>query len=315
MRGTCIIRRKIELLHALKNDNSKEIYYIDFLDEKMGFFAALRVVLDYICYADEQGFIPYIKYGKNTPYTNETPVQGTCNVFEYYFNQPIEKETFSLMEHITVLHSRDEHFRQIERKYEKSNITSYHLKIEYIERMAQIYKKYISLNTYTKKYIDKGIAKLLHKKKTLGVHVRGTDFNKGYNDHPVPITIAEYCHEIERAVSLHAYRQIFLATDDDRCLRELEDKVDIPIIYYKNTVRSQKDKSVVFEKNERKNNNYLLGLEVLRDAYTLVSCDGFLGCLSQVDTFVQIIKRSEGKEFDYMKIIDKGIVRSNRYFI
>lgn len=108
------------------------------------------------------------------------------------------------------------------------------------------------------------------------------------------------------------YEQVFVATDDVKCLKELKQKINIPLVYYKNTMRSCGKKSVAYERSERKNNNYLLGYEVLKDAYTLSACDGFIGCLSQVDIFVQIIKKSKGQEFVSLKIIDKGVFANDR---
>ena len=45
------------------------------------------------------------------------------------------------------------------------------------------------------------------------------------------------------------------------------------------------------EKN-RENHHYLLGLEIIRDVYTLAACRGFVCGMSYVGFMVQIIKRA-----------------------
>ncbi len=287
------------------------IYYIEVNSNVSGFFALLRGALDLCCYADENGFFPYIKYGKETLYSEKALFLGTSNPFEYYYIQPISICQKPDIMWGNIIKSQQIHADLIEYKYNFKPF-SYLVESSYIEQMAVVYKKYMRLNEKTKTIVEQRIRKKLKEKKTLGVHIRGTDFYKEFNNHPVPVTVDEYAEVINREVEHHHFMQVFIATDDVRCLKELEKKVSVPLVYYKNTMRASSNKSVAFEKNNRKYNNYLLGLEVLTDAYTLSSCQGLIGCLSQVDIFVQIIKKSRGERFDPLCIISKGIVNNNR---
>jgi hypothetical protein len=79
-------------------------------------------------------------------------------------------------------------------------------------------------------------------------------------------------------------------------------------------VRSSKNQSVAFEKNERKHNKYKLGLEVIRDMYTLASCDGFIGGISQVAICAQINKVANKESYEDLIVIDKGIYNNSRIF-
>ena len=153
---------------------------------------------------------------------------------------------------------------------------------------------------------------MLKNKKTLGVHIRGTDFNKQFNNHPVPVTVKEYVNLINQVYEKYGYKQVFIATDDERCLQQIRKELKVPIVYYKNTKRSSTNRSVAFSSGARKYDKYHMGLEVLTDAYTLAECDGFIGCLSQVDICVQIIKKSMEQEFEFIKIIDNGTVKNDR---
>lgn len=303
--------KKIYLDYRVRKSSGKEVYCIVIENEIAGFFAVLRETLDYCCYADEQGFLPYIIYGKKILYAEKNIFLGTNNPFEYYYKQPLMDVPGISLKGLNVVKSKTEHLQKIELKYNLKSF-SYIVEQSYIEKMAYVYKKYMELNTMSDKKIEKSIENILQGKYTLGIHIRGTDFNKGFNNHPVPVTVDEYIEVISQEIAEKKYQQVFVATDDMGCLKELKQKVNIPLVYYKNTMRASGNKSVVFERNERKNNNYLLGLEVLKDAYTLSACDGFIGCLSQIDIFVQIIKKSKEQEFSSLKIIDKGIYINNK---
>ena len=52
---------------------------------------------------------------------------------------------------------------------------------------------------------------------------------------------------------------------------------------------------------------YKLGLEVLRDVYTLASCDGLICGLSHVSCAARYIKSAKGEMFEDIKILDSGM--------
>lgn len=79
-------------------------------------------------------------------------------------------------------------------------------------------------------------------------------------------------------------------------------------------LRSDGENGIHYKENKRKNHHYLLGLEVLRDAYTLAACDSLLAGMSNVSLAVQYIKLSEGAEFKEIEILDHGINHNNRQF-
>ena len=311
MRRILIRVKEFYLDYRFRKSGNQEIYYINISGNVSGFFALLRMALDYCCYADENGLIPYIKYGREILYSENTFFLGTDNPFEYYYEQPITFLPFVSMKGINLVRCKTEHADRIEMKYNQRPL-SYLAEEIYIEKMSDIYRKYIRFNTQTFQYIEKNIRMILRGKRTLGVHIRGTDFYKEFNNHPVPVSVDEYLEVINDEIRKQKYEQVFVATDDARCLKELKNKIQVPLVFYRNTMRASSNKSVAFERSKRKNNNYLLGLEVLKDVHTLAACDGFVGCLSQIDIFVRIIKKSCGQNFMSLKIINKGIFENNR---
>lgn len=118
----------------------------------------------------------------------------------------------------------------------------------------------------------------------------------------------DYEYLIDEAIKKYNFTKIFLATDDNNILNEFKEKYKERLLYYKDVNRTDGTKSIVFENNQRENNNYLNGLEVLRDMYTLANCDGLIAGLSQVSFAARITKKSLNKEYNFLKIIDNGII-------
>ena len=78
---------------------------------------------------------------------------------------------------------------------------SYHIEEQEIEKLADLYKKYIHLNNKTQEYIEDQINEILDDESILAVHARGTDFNLGTKNHPIVITPEEY---LETAKKVYA---------------------------------------------------------------------------------------------------------------
>ena len=182
--------------------------------------------------------------------------------------------------------------------------------------MSRIVRKYIRFNDDTERYVSKGVKRLgLENQKILGIHIRGTDYRKQYTNHPVYIDEHEVFERIDGLIE--KYDKLFLATDDKRVLKNFQEKYGADVIcYYSDVVRSDGDKSVIFMKNQERqaNNRSLLGMEVIRDMYTLALCDGLIAGISQVAICAQIQKLSLKHKYEDLIIIDKGINQNGRYF-
>ena len=63
--------------------------------------------------------------------------------------------------------------------------------------------------------------------------------------------------------------------------------------------------------SDREHHHYKLGLEVLRDVYTLASCEYFLAGMSNVSLAAQYIRIANGSEHKKVVILDNGINRNN----
>lgn len=289
----------------------KTIYYINEANEDLGFFAMFRYWLEYLYFADVCGYTPVIEVGSDFAYSDGV---YSANAFEDYFVQP----RISLQEakkSSNVIFSSIDH-RNMVSLILTGRFSHYYFNKRYLYLMSKVVQKYIKFNDRTTRYINSGIESLgLTKFKVLGVHVRGTDFRKQYTNHPVYLHEEEVFEEIDKIIK--NYDKLFLATDDNRVLKSFKDKYEKEVLcYYSDVMRGDKNTSVIFIKNEKEriNNNYLLGLEVIRDMYTLSMCHGLVGGISQVAVCSQIYKMSSGCKYEDLVIIDKGINQNGRGF-
>lgn len=286
-------------------DKAGDIYYfIDMKEINTGFFAVHNKMLTLLYFADQYGLRPVIRYDDSFPYAEEKPVNGTDNPFEYYFRQPDGVSLKDLDENKCVLVSRKENSNLANQLNESGN--GYSRSEQFLKELAGVSAKYIRLNEIVEKKLKEEII-VPQDQKTLGVHVRGTDFKKNYNGHPVQIKVNDY---LQTAVELFGhgnYKKIFLATDDLEAITRFQDQFGDRLLVYEDVVRSDGDDTVMNSKSTRENHHYLLGLEVLRDMYSLAACDGLIAGLSQVSYAARIQKLAEKKEYADLVILDKGI--------
>ena len=300
-------------------NKNKLFYFIDIETNGMGFGAYLRWVIHVLYDADSFNAIPVIKFGKGCPYLEKNQFMNTDNPFEYYFNQPTKYNVKDIFEsqrvivfNIWSLVRIDETIGIIKNSNDMpigyQNITN-----EYLKNLGAIYKNYIFLNEHSERFIKQSIKSVFPKdwgnKKILAVHVRGTDFALHWDQHPNIVQAEDFFYVIDKALLEKNFQYIFLATDDSARLELFKNRYKEKLLYFKDVHRSDGKINVSFEKIDRPYNNYLNGLEVLRDMYTMAYCNGFIAGLSQVSVSTRIINRSLDKQFEYEKIIDKGIYK------
>jgi hypothetical protein len=277
-------------------------------DNLGGFFAVFRYTLNALYFAERFHFTPVINYTSEFIYAEKEEVNGTTNPFEYYF-EPVSKITLQeAYSSFNVARFRTVHNRLAE---ELNGIWGYQVLDSYINAMGGIERKYIRLNSYVRPVIEENLNTILQGKKTLGIHVRGADFNMGFNYHPKIVKPMEYVTYIKEAIAEYGFEQIFIATDDNNALKYLKDVFGDKLVYYQETVRADDMRSVTLSNLDRQQHHYLLGLEVLRDMYTLANCDGLIADLSHVSICARITKASYERDYVYFKIMDNGIHKNH----
>lgn len=169
-----------------------------------GIGAVFHQMLTSIYYCDKTNQIPVIFWEKDSLYYTPKGFNNEKNVWNYYF-EPISSLSYKKGDKIHRLPpiGIDFHF-------------DYHkLSEEYRMKAYEIIKKYIRPNFVVQSKIDHFYDKHLANKKTIGIHLRGTDKIK--EEKPVlPSKMVE-----EALKYANSDTQFFIATDEKKILDEL----------------------------------------------------------------------------------------------
>lgn len=269
-----------------------------------GFCATFRLILGQLLFSDMFDMIPVVEWGSNSIYYDSSMDHVTKNVFEYYF-EPVSNVDYREVnecKNVIEAHYSQAHY------FIGSVLNSTIVKQDEIEQLGNIFKKYIRFNKTTKEYIDENLNSILNKKeKILAVHVRGTDYNIGLKNHPKIITPQEYLSVAKDIYSKGLYDKVFLATDDKNVLELFEREFKDNLLYYTDVFRTENHYGPHSTYSTRPMHYYKLGLEVLRDIYTLANCDSFVCCLSGVATTARYVKVALNQKFEEIIVLDHGI--------
>lgn len=289
----------------------RTIYLVDEQGHGMGFFAELGVTLIKLYFADERGFTPYIHWGERYLYYEPDGMDGEKNAYLYFFKPASEVESIDQAMH--VVYSEISHYEQVKKIY---HAVSYDVSDDYINAMARMMKKYVCYNDKTAQYLESSYDRLLGTKKTVGVHFRGTDFRKQYNNHPVAVEIEQEIEKVKELLQNKGYEQIFLATDEENAVRKFREAFGDKVKVYEDTYReTDGDESIAFSEDEREHHRYKLALEVLRDEYTLTRCSGLVCGYSNVTFIARIMRRAwYENDFEDYVLINNGIYKNNNSF-
>lgn len=271
-----------------------------------GFFANFIFVLSDIWYAESMGMCPVIVWSKDCPYYEEKGVEGQYNVWEYYFlqYQNLNAEDLNSAFRVATI-AKD--VRRLAFGIENG----YKVTHGFINEMARVMNKYIKLNKKTELYISQKVSDLgITGKKVLGVHIRMGGMLGNYNEHPIVPTLEDYIEAI-RDIS-EKYDYIFLATDDNRALKRIQDEFGDCVLYYDFITRVDGEYSTYCIHSKEEQHNYRCGLDALLDMYTLAECNGLVAGMSQLSLASRIAKASYEKEYEDLIIIDKGINHNRR---
>ncbi|WP_343246835.1 hypothetical protein [Diplocloster hominis] len=295
------------IMNSNNPSNENIVYYIKTGNAFSGFGAQLRRTLEALAYADYFGFIPYVEYTKDFLYGETEKINECNNPFEYYFTQPSMINDQNLYSYNWIYYN-EEHRKIVNKLGYK--IDSYSVSEEYITYMAFIIKKHLNINAFTKDYLNNSYKSLNLKNIVIGVHVRGTDFNTGYKNHPAIITVRDYFDVIDSILAKEkTVSCIFLATDEQNIIESFQNRYGTSVTYYDDVYRSSDGSPIHFSKDQRNNHHYKLGLEILRDIITLSKADYLIAGNSQVSYCARMFKKSFDEDYKDKIILDSGLYK------
>ena len=318
VKNVMLIGHDPNTLHLQSNGEKNPDKNILFIEVNGAMGTMYRYVLYALWEAERLGFTPVVKFHKDCFYQEANPVDGTSNVFEYYFLQPADVTLSDVYECKRVFLFELPHLSRIE--YDLGNLNpdapaGYIVNEGYLMTLAKIAHKYLHLNDKTKRFFENSFQKVFPpkkiQKKILGVHIRGTDFALQWEGHPNMVTVEDFFSAIDEVLGKEGgFDHIFLATDDNARLEAFKDRYGERLSYYEDVHRGEGVRLAILDALDRENTHYLDGLEALRDMYTLAACDGLIAGLSQISISARIQRLADHGPFEYMKILDKGLYRS-----
>lgn len=275
-----------------------------------GIGAMLRRSLELLSFSDLLGMVPVIEWGTDSTYYDTGMDSITRNVFEYYFEpvSPIDYREICECKNIIEAHTGHGHYLM----EHADDCESYEVEEKEIEKLGNTYRNYIHLNKRTKEYIETNLKDIFKEGETvLAVHVRGTDFNIGTKNHPKVVTTQEYLEKTKELYAKGKYDKVFLATEDENALKLFRQEFNNNLLYYTDVFRTGNHISPHNTPDGRPLHYYKLGLEVLRDIYTLANCDSLICGLSQVSFAARYVKSSLEIEYRELIVINKGISKED----
>ena len=268
----------------------------------------LRETLSFIAYSDFFKFVPWVDWDNDGLYSDKDSVALARNPFEYFFKNIGNFNEDEVSNSKLVVNAKFQDAFWISKE-------TYSVDDQEILTLSKVYSKYIHLNTRGISEIEKYVNDVISQGSIIGVHVRATDFLENYNGHPVAVTIEEYLDAVNRIILDYKYDKIYVATDDSSVIGRFKEEFGDKVIY-SSALRSKDGKPVhTNEKLTRKNNGYLMALEVLRDVYVLANASFLIAGQSNVSIMARIINASLREQYKDMIIIDKGVNRNKKdYF-
>ena len=290
--------RNFRFEHLGEENIGKNIYFICEGSSAQGMFSIIIWTLRRLEVADRFRFTPVVTWAKNIPIN----ANNSSNPFLHYFQQvsDISEDSAQNSENVAFA-------KRWDRAYgDKAN--SYDFSEDEIDRLTNIYIKYLKLQPNIKNKIDEDIQKVfgnIHRQKVLGIHVRGVEWRKkAVYGHPVAISIEDFLETARVMMDELNYDKIFLATDSEETIECFRKEFGDKIIEYK-ALRTPIGSTQLAIFNEN-NSPFQMGYEVLRDAVTLASCDALLCGLSYVSYGARIMKKSTGRSYEKIIVLNNG---------
>ena len=287
-------------------NNKKPIYYvIRRTPPGAGLFSNVNHVAQGIIYALENDFVPVVdQLNYWTWYSENKPIMGNRNAWEYFFNQPSGQKVTSKLfnDHNYVLSKGD---RILGKEHWMNDLGLNFVTDKYkIEFLHGIYSKYIQLNDFSltgiseiESYID------FNCNNTLGIFYRGTEYSltrpKGHARQPehddILLKIEKKIEEIPNI------NRLFLATEDKELRYKIQDR-------YKSMVyrdfRSEKTNhfSEEIKTTMKSTKNLKHTLEYIIETEILSKCDYVIASVANGSCTARIRGISKNKQFEFIQL-------------
>ena len=275
------------------NKNKRKYFYIIKRDKGSGFFSNFYFVLNHLKIASKFNFIPFVDMKTfKTIYNEKKGLLKNINAWEYYFHQVSNFKIQEIYKSKNVFISNNLLPKNTNFEWDKDIF------------LKKAFKKYIRIKSNYIKESD-NFAKNNFKKKTLGVHFRGTSYKTAKNNNFQP-NVKIMLNLIEKIFIKYNYKKIFIITEEKKYLNSVLKKFKKKVVYY-NSYRSYKNDA--FKIYPRKNHRYNLGKEALIETLIMSKCDGILSTTTNVTEAAKFLSKKK-QNIHYVFL---GTNSSNKY--
>lgn len=227
-----------------------------------GFFSNFMGVLNHLTWCKAYNKNPVVYWDHNCPcYYEATGYNNATNVWEYYF-EPVSSATYEKEDAINTTYQAPDNTSI---KAGPKDFTN-NFELEFRVAMHDIIDHYVKIKPSIMRKIQEFYFTHMAGKKTIGMHIRGTD---KFTEAP-PIALKAFI----KAANKFKNCQILVATDENCILERLKKKLKHPVISY-DAHRSFNNMPIHINYPE-KVSKALLGEEILIEAKLLSLCDVFI---------------------------------------
>jgi len=234
-------------------------------------FSNLWSVVGFLAWAEQYNYTPVVQFRDEKP-SNRWIGDPNRDGWTDYFN-PVTSVDLVEGSSVRVFSERPTAFP----------IHEYSSYPEYV----RIFEQYISLNAQTEDYVRPWLEALTGYPSVLGMHIRGTDM-KVAKSHLAPPTFFQIRKVVDLALDRVSFAHLLVSTEDDNALRFVKRRYGGRVLTT-DSIRTSQTRKLVHLGSSIPQYRYFLGLQVLRDAWLLAHCGGFVSGHSNVSEHVQVI--------------------------
>jgi hypothetical protein len=283
-----------------RDPNDNLIYILRQNGSGRGLFSLVSSTLCHLHLAERYGLTPVVDFRfVNTEYDDrqfmETDRFKRQNPWDFFFEPVSSFSCESSFDNRTVLASSKGFPDGYPRK----------MLISHVQELRDIANKYIKVAPDLVEELEATKKAILTGYKVLGVHFRGQE-QKTMPYHPLSPTLAQMYHAIDMAISEYGFNRIFVASEDldyvEAVLSRYPSKA-IALPHFR--TRAPINAYRILPRDKHK---YLLGKEILFDAFILSACDGLVSSTSNVTEFARAYNNGKYK---VDLVIDNGLNAAN----
>ena len=152
----------------------------------------------------------------------------------------------------------------------------------------ELFHQVIQLSDRAKAYVEPWLEMLSESGHVLGVHLRGTDMRIA-KSHLAPPTARQYFITVDEALERGPFDSIFLASEDERLVSQAIRRYGKRIVL-SDSFRTRRARKITRSSSAVLQWRYLLGFQVIRDAWMLSRCHGLVSGHSNVSEHAQVLR-------------------------